>query len=600
MNRCITVCTLLAGLAMFGCSIALDFDALQEGEKDGGSTIPPECTVNSECNDNIDCTNDSCSNQKCLNLPDNTLCAYLEICDATQGCIPTDAECGAATDCDDQVACTVDACVLGQCTNTPDHTACQDPNPCIIDELCDPVRDCLPGQYKICEQSGEPCARTICDEQTPDGECVDELIDGADNDTDGYLDEECGGNDCDDLSANTHPNAQEFCDLKDNDCDEYKDLVIKIGPRRITETTVLSSPAIAFSGTEYAVVWSQSDSGNSGVYVQILKPDGSAGSAVTEFTSLGGVSSTGTQPHVIYGSDRFFVIWAATPQGQPQEIRLAEFTYDSTNLVVAFIGDPVTLSQPTLLSARLPKIAWDAQNTVWAAAWVGQIDSSNETVQFTSGAFSDDILDVNVEEQVVGSVWLSVLNTDTNNYLIAYSRNAAITPQQPESFETRIGRGVDAWVTVAGYPRIICPPSSYGCSGPIIATTADLNWSTGFNSLSDASSASDIWQITDQAAQPSVIIENNAVDQTIAGFAFDGTGLGLLYVHDVGSARALDFRALNSSLSNQAARFELISEGSFQFGHLIYAADRLAAVWTINHGDTLDELYFVAFNSCQD
>ena len=40
-----------------------------------------------------------------------------------------------------------------------------------------------------------------------------------DDDGDDYLDEICGGLDCDDADPDTHPGASELCDGKDNDCD---------------------------------------------------------------------------------------------------------------------------------------------------------------------------------------------------------------------------------------------------------------------------------------------------------------------------------------------------------------------------------------------
>jgi len=42
---------------------------------------------------------------------------------------------------------------------------------------------------------------------------------GCDRDHDGYLNDSCGGDDCDDSGPETHPGAAEFCDGWDNDCD---------------------------------------------------------------------------------------------------------------------------------------------------------------------------------------------------------------------------------------------------------------------------------------------------------------------------------------------------------------------------------------------
>lgn len=41
----------------------------------------------------------------------------------------------------------------------------------------------------------------------------------GDNDGDGYNDDSCGGNDCDDSNATVYPGAAEICDGRDNDCD---------------------------------------------------------------------------------------------------------------------------------------------------------------------------------------------------------------------------------------------------------------------------------------------------------------------------------------------------------------------------------------------
>ena len=70
-----------------------------------------------------------------------------------------------------------------------------------------------------------------CSEGTPTG--ADEDCNGIDEDCDGTVDENVGNDadgdgfplddDCDDLDPNTHPNANEICDYKDNNCDDIVD-----------------------------------------------------------------------------------------------------------------------------------------------------------------------------------------------------------------------------------------------------------------------------------------------------------------------------------------------------------------------------------------
>jgi hypothetical protein len=50
-----------------------------------------------------------------------------------------------------------------------------------------------------------------------DNDC-DGVVDNIDLDGDGYLDSACGGDDCNDLRAQVHPGADEVCDGNDNDC----------------------------------------------------------------------------------------------------------------------------------------------------------------------------------------------------------------------------------------------------------------------------------------------------------------------------------------------------------------------------------------------
>lgn len=67
-----------------------------------------------------------------------------------------------------------------------------------------------------CGQCGNVCdtASEVCDS----GECVVMDVDG-----DGFVREDLGGDDCNDLDSSVHPGAEEVCDGVDNDCDRMSD-----------------------------------------------------------------------------------------------------------------------------------------------------------------------------------------------------------------------------------------------------------------------------------------------------------------------------------------------------------------------------------------
>jgi len=106
---------------------------------DGICKVPPECTVDADCDDSM-------------------FCNGAETCDTATGtCLP-----GTPPDCDDGVDCTVDTCdeVNDTCANTPDDTACPDDGLfCTGQEICDPAAGCV--------STGDPCPEgTTCNEDT--------------------------------------------------------------------------------------------------------------------------------------------------------------------------------------------------------------------------------------------------------------------------------------------------------------------------------------------------------------------------------------------------------------------------------------------------
>jgi hypothetical protein len=88
--------------------------------------------------------------------------------------------------------------------------------------LCD--GDCDDGNASV-----YPGAEEVCDLDAfgvpLDNDCNGEANEGfeMDLDGDGYISDECGGDDCSDERASSHPGATEICDLIDNNCDGEAD-----------------------------------------------------------------------------------------------------------------------------------------------------------------------------------------------------------------------------------------------------------------------------------------------------------------------------------------------------------------------------------------
>jgi hypothetical protein len=136
----------------------VDTDSGTDSGIDAGSTLP----CGGSCNDNVDCTIDSCVNNKCEHRVDNDSCAAGSSCNLTMGCQQG-----------------------GACTTNAD---CADTNGCTSNERCNT-------QLARCE------------------------YDVLDRDGDGYPPAACAGTDCDDDRGVVNPSQTESCNGRDDDCD---------------------------------------------------------------------------------------------------------------------------------------------------------------------------------------------------------------------------------------------------------------------------------------------------------------------------------------------------------------------------------------------
>ncbi len=208
-NEATDGCTFAANDA--ACSDSNVCDGIEACDPlNGGAAVTGcrEAPQGLSCNDNVDCTVDTCDAQSgCANAPndaacgDGTNCDGINTCDAVQGCVES-----AATICPntDNIACTVEACVEPNrnCASTPTNAACpagqfciagqgcvagvpcdldsdcDDGNACNGDEFCDGV--CQSGIEVTCDD-GVACTFDSCVPAT--GACTfapnnDECSDG--------------------------------------------------------------------------------------------------------------------------------------------------------------------------------------------------------------------------------------------------------------------------------------------------------------------------------------------------------------------------------------------------------------------------------------
>ena len=209
------------------------------GEPDAGG-----CAADTDCDDGVRCTADSCSAGVCVFAPDDTQCEDGVRCDPLLDCpepsCDVDADCddgdactgfencvggacveGIPITCDSGVPCVVGTCApdTGECSFAPDDTLCDDGLVCNGDETCDMVLGCQPGVALDCDDADD-CTGDVCSDASR--MCVNATLD---NDGDGFGSDACpavGGvsaDDCNDANPAVFPGAPEVCNGIDDDCD---------------------------------------------------------------------------------------------------------------------------------------------------------------------------------------------------------------------------------------------------------------------------------------------------------------------------------------------------------------------------------------------
>ncbi len=109
--------------------------------------VVAECVIDSDCDDGVSCTLDTCDLGSCNNVAKNNLCGAGQSCDSVLGCVDL-PECAVNGDCDDGLFCNgLESC------NTGTEKCEAGANPCSVGELCDEVNDiCVQADQITCEE----------------------------------------------------------------------------------------------------------------------------------------------------------------------------------------------------------------------------------------------------------------------------------------------------------------------------------------------------------------------------------------------------------------------------------------------------------------
>ncbi len=119
-----------------------------------GMTTPGTCRMASDCDDRLECTEDTCSaSGQCINIAQNARCGAGRVCRAGMGCV-AERSCSSDRDCDDGLRCngaercTELACAAGTPVNCDDGMACT-------------IDTCVEGDAGMCSHVRDPSCMSM-------------------------------------------------------------------------------------------------------------------------------------------------------------------------------------------------------------------------------------------------------------------------------------------------------------------------------------------------------------------------------------------------------------------------------------------------------
>ena len=603
--------TLILGmLAMLGaCNAALDFDALQKGEapEEDDTSTRTGCTSAADCDDGIECTSDKCNAKgKCSHNPSNDLCPGFEVCRRDEGCVDLGRECLLDSDCDDDVDCTKDYCHNdGTCRHTADDGLCEDSdNLCVEGMVCDATLGCTGGFEKQCRQEDETsCYNIFCDPKT--GECdLREPKPGADDDGDGYCDgnSEYDGNDCLDNDKDIHPGAAEVCDLLDNDCDGLEDGTI-VSKGRIHTAAAISAPSLAFGDGRYLVTWQEGDGENAHVRLRLLGEGAclvesdctddtlQAASEIVDFTAKGGEGMAGEMPKAVFADGGFHLVWVSTDGEIAKVVRsMVTLTENEPEVMTADVWSDD--------QSAVRDIDVSPSGNGVIAVWGAVFSSGKSGLRLSMDGAATSSLDT--QNDIVGAVAIDCL--DDTACVVAFDQMSdgdrevfagQVTLSESNVFEKGWSTRMSESSKDVGDPSIAPRVTWMGGDRWAVAFTDVKETDTGFEEDSDIRGS-----LGDAVLD---LLTDGIGQHAMGGLVFDGDWIDLLFVNDVQGDTTLQVAMFDETFSRVAnQRTELFNgnDGELAVSPLLSTAGTLSLAWVFTPTEKDAELTFVTFEPC--